>query len=91
MAETIGLVAGSDDMAVMCEPVQQRRGHLGVVEDGRPLSEGQFGSDHHAGVPVELRQVGQQRLAGLAEWRLSARKITPSDGEESRPSITNAQ
>ncbi len=29
--EAPALVAGLDDLAVMCEPVEQRRGHLGVA------------------------------------------------------------
>ena len=66
--EPVGVVAGLDDVAVVRQPIQQRRGHLGVDEDVGPLGEHQVGRDHHAGVLVQLRQqVEQQRPAGLAE------------------------
>ena len=35
--EAPGLVAGLDDLTVMGEPVEERGGHLGVAEDGRPF------------------------------------------------------
>lgn len=47
--EAPGLVAGLDDLAVMREPVEQCRGHLGVAEDGRPFAEGQIGGDDDRG------------------------------------------
>ncbi len=37
--EPVGLVAGLDDVAVVREPIQQRRGHLGVAEHAGPLRE----------------------------------------------------
>ena len=49
-------VAGFDDVAVMRQPVEQRRRHLGIAEDTRPFGKGQVGRDHHAGVFVEFRQ-----------------------------------
>ena len=55
MPEAVGLVAGLQDMAVMGQPVQERRGHLGVAEHRRPFREAQVGRDHHAGVLVQLR------------------------------------
>ena len=38
-------VAGLDDLAVMGEPVEECRGHLGVAEDARPFAEGEIGGD----------------------------------------------
>ena len=32
------IVAGLDDVALVGEPVEERIGHLGVAEDGRPLA-----------------------------------------------------
>jgi hypothetical protein len=32
------LSAGLDDIAVVGEPVEERIGHLGVAEDGRPFA-----------------------------------------------------
>ena len=56
MPEAPALVAGLDDVAVVREPVEQRRGHLGVAEDAGPFAEAQVGGDDHAGVLVEFRQ-----------------------------------
>ena len=44
-AEAPALVAGLDDLAMMGEPVEECRGHLGVAEDGGPFAEGQVGGD----------------------------------------------
>jgi hypothetical protein len=65
----MALVARLHDVAVVREPVQQRRGHLRVAEHAGPLCEVQVRRDHHAGVLVQLAQrVEQQRpAAGLAE------------------------
>jgi len=47
--ESIAVVAGFQNMAVMREPVQQRRGHLGIPEHTGPFAETQIGGDHNAG------------------------------------------
>ncbi|MEA2958944.1 MAG: hypothetical protein QOJ58_4541 [Alphaproteobacteria bacterium] len=36
--EAPAIVAGLDDVAVVGEPVEERIGHLGVAEDGRPFA-----------------------------------------------------
>jgi len=65
-------IAGLDDMAVVRQPVEQRRGHLGIAEDGGPFREAQVGGDHHACALVQLRQqVEQQRAARLAERQVT--------------------
>ena len=56
VTEAIGLVAGLDDVAVVGQVVQQRRGHLGIAEHAGPLDERQVGGDHHACVFVQLGQ-----------------------------------
>ena len=72
MHEAVGLVARLDDVAVVREPVQQRRGHLRVAEHAGPFLEVQVGGDHHAGVLVELaQQVEQQGPARLAEGQVA--------------------
>ena len=43
--ESPGLVTGLDDLAVVCEAVEQRRRHLGIPEDGGPLAEREVGGD----------------------------------------------
>ncbi len=66
MLESVAVVAGLDDMAMMREPVEQCGGHLRVAEDGSPLREAQVRGDHDAGALVEFaQQMEQQRAAGL--------------------------
>jgi len=43
--EPVALVAGLDDVAVMGEPIEQGRGHLGVAEDVGPFAEREVGGD----------------------------------------------
>jgi len=68
VAEAVAVVAGFDDVAAVGEPVEQRRGHLGVAEDGGPFGEAEVGGDDQAGLFVELAdQVEEQGAAGLRE------------------------
>ena len=70
--EADGFVAGFQDVAVVHEPIEQRRGHLRIDEHAGPLAEVQVGRDHHAGVLVEAReQVEEQRSAGLAKGQVA--------------------
>ena len=70
--ESVGLVAGLDDVAMVGEPVQQSRGHLGVGKNAGPFAKDQVGRDDHAGVLVKLgQQVKQQRPAGLRERQIA--------------------
>ena len=70
--EAPALVAGLDDVAVMGEAVEQRRGHLGVAEDARPFAEGEVGGDDDRGLLVEpADQVEQQLAAGLGERQVA--------------------
>ena len=41
---------------MMGEPIEQRRRHLGVAEDGRPLAEAEVGGDGDAGALIEYAQ-----------------------------------
>ena len=41
-------------VAVMRQPIQQRRGHLGIAKYTRPLGKGQVCRNHHTGVLIEL-------------------------------------
>ena len=43
--EAPAVVAGLDDVAMVREAVEQRRGHLGVAEDTGPFTEGKIGGD----------------------------------------------
>ena len=59
MLETIRLVAGFHNMAVMRQPIQQRCRHLGIDEHAGPFREAQIGRDDHAGVFVEAWRAGE--------------------------------
>ena len=76
MAEAVGLIAGFNDVAVMGEPVQQCRGHLGITEDSGPLGKRQVGGDQNAGVLIEFgQQMEQQCSTDLAEWQVPIRAV----------------
>ena len=45
------------------EPVEQRGGHLGVAEHGRPFAERQVGGDDDRGALVEPADEMEQELA----------------------------
>src|SRR5205814_1000624 len=63
------LVAGLDDVAVMREPVQQRRRHLGIDEDARPFAEGEVGRDDDGGALIEPADQMEQQLAARLRKR----------------------
>lgn len=70
--EAPALVAGLDDVAVMGEPIEERCGHLGVAEDGRPLAEGEVRGDDDGALLVEpADQVEEQLAAGLCEGQIA--------------------
>lgn len=46
----VGLVARFNDVAVMCQSIYQRCGHLGVAEHARPFREAEVGRDYDTGV-----------------------------------------
>ena len=56
----------------MGQAVEQRGGHLGVAEDGRPFAEGEVGGDDDRGALVEpADEVEQELAAGLGERQLA--------------------
>ena len=70
--EAPALVAGLDDVAMMGQPIEQGRGHLGVAEDARPLAEVEVGGDDHRGLLVEMAdQMKQELSAGLGERQIA--------------------
>ena len=70
--ETIAVIAGFDDVAMVGQAVEQRGGHLGVVEDPGPFTEGEVGGDNQAGALVEFaQQMEQQGAAGLRERQIA--------------------
>ena len=72
MFETPGVVAGLHDVAVMGEAVEQRRRHLGVGKDLRPLGECEVGRDDQRRALVEAADEVEQELpAGLGERQVA--------------------
>ena len=70
--EAPALVAGLDNVAVVREPVQQRRRHLCVDEDARPFAEGQVGRDDDGGALIEpADQVEQQMPTRLRKRQVA--------------------
>ena len=72
VSETIAVIAGFDDVAMVGQAVEQRGGHLGVVEDPGPFTEGEIGGEDHAGALVEFaHQMEQQCAASLRERQIA--------------------
>ena len=70
--EAPAFVAGLDDLAMMGEAIEQRRGHLGIAEDGGPFAEGEVGGDDNRGALVEpAHEVEQELPAGLGEGQIA--------------------
>ena len=56
----------------MGETVEERRGHLGVAEDGRPLAEGEVcGDDGRRSLVEPAHEVEEELAAGLGEGQVS--------------------
>ena len=53
MPESVGLVAGLDDVAVVGQPVEQCGGHLEIAKDLPPFAESEIGGDDQAGLLVQ--------------------------------------
>ena len=70
--EAPALVSGLDDVAVVGEAIEERGGHLGVAEHGRPFAEGEVGRDDDRGLLVETADEVEQELAtGLGERQIA--------------------
>lgn len=61
--EAPAVVAGFDDVAVVRQSIEQRRGHFGVAEDGRPFPEGEIGGDDDRGLLIEAADQVEEQLA----------------------------
>ena len=72
VSETVTVIAGFDDVAMLGEAVEQRGGHRRVVEDPGPFTEGKVGSEDPAGARVEFaQQVEQPGAVGLRERQIA--------------------
>ena len=57
---------------MMGETVEQRRGHLGIAENGGPFAEGEVGGDDDRGTLVEpAHEVEEQLPACLGEGQVA--------------------
>ena len=61
--EPEAVVPGFQDVAVVSEAIQEGGRHLGVAEDGGPLTEAEIGGDDDAGALVELAEKVEQQGA----------------------------
>src|SRR3546814_2117522 len=64
--EAPAIVARLDDIAVVGDAVEQRRGHLGIAEDGGPLAEREVRGDDDAGALIKLDDEVEQQLPSRA-------------------------
>src|SRR3546814_3277272 len=64
--EAPAIVARLDDIAVVGDAVEQRRGHLGIAEDGGPLAEREVRGDDDAGALIKLADEVEQQLPSRA-------------------------
>jgi len=51
--EAARIVGRRGDLAVICEAVEERCGHLGTADDAGPFTEGEAGGDDDQGVLAE--------------------------------------
>ncbi|MPM19646.1 hypothetical protein SDC9_66072 [bioreactor metagenome] len=70
--ETIAVIAGSKNMAVVGQTVQQGRGHLGITKHVCPFAKAQIRGDHLTGALVKRReQMEEQRSTRRAEGQIA--------------------
>src|ERR1700745_1746101 len=70
--EAPALVAGLDDVAMMGEAVEERRGHLRIAEHARPFAEGEIRGEKDRGALVEPADEVEEKLpAGLGERQIA--------------------
>ena len=58
--EAEAVVSGLQDVAAVCETVEQGCSHFGVAEDRGPFAEAEIGGDGNAGALVKLAQQVEQ-------------------------------
>lgn len=81
--EAPAIVARLDDIAVVGDAVEQRRGHLGIAEDGGPLAEREVRGDDDAGAFIKLADEAERQLPSRAcERQIS--KLVEHDQVEPR-------
>ena len=88
MLEAPAVIAGLDDVAMVSEPVEHGRRHLGIAEHGRPLAERQVGGADDRGTLVKLADEVEQQLATGAGERQIAELI---EDDEIKPGELGSQ
>ena len=89
VSKTVTVIAGFDDVAMVGEAVEQRGGHLRVVEDPGPFTEGKVGGEDHAGALVEFAQQVEQSVVAWIEAAMEfalSQAVWSGDAFEHRPS-----
>ena len=70
--EAPAIVSSFDDIAVVCETIEESGRHFGVCEDAWPFAEGEIGGDDDRGALVEpADEIEQQLTAGLREGQIA--------------------
>jgi hypothetical protein len=70
--EAVGIVPGFEDVAVVRNPIQQCRGHLGVSKDLHPFAKAEIGGDDQGRFFVELAaEVEEQSATGGGEREIA--------------------
>src|ERR1700760_2596138 len=73
--EAPALVAGLDDVAMMCQAVEQRGRHLGVAKHARPFAKRQIRCHDDRGLLVEPTDQMEQQLAARLRERQVAQFV----------------
>ena len=68
MFESVTVITGFDDVAVMGQAIQQSSRHFFIDEHTTPFREAQVGGDHDAGFFVEL---AANPFIAIAFWKRS--------------------
>src|ERR1700722_19971334 len=63
------------------EAVEQRGGHLGIAENGRPFAEGEIGRDDDRGALIEATDQVEQQLAARLRERQIAQLVEDDEVE----------
>ena len=72
VTEPPAFVAGLDDIAVVCEAVEECGGHLRITKDAGPFAEGEVGGDVNRGPLIEpADQVEEELTASLGEGQIA--------------------
>jgi hypothetical protein len=70
--EAPAVVSGLNDIAVVCQTIEQRARHLGVYENARPFAKSKIGRYDDRSAFIEMAdQMEQQLTAGLGKGEIS--------------------